>query len=48
MKGSDEFPVGHEVFSPLRTAFETLLSSAKILDAVFSSEWQTLADELAD
>lgn len=30
-----EFPVEHEVFSPLRSALETLLESTKILDVMF-------------
>lgn len=36
-----EFPVEHEVFSPLRTALEKLLKSTEILDAIFSSDMHT-------
>lgn len=40
-----EFPVEHEVFSPLRTVLEKLLQATKILDAIFFSEAQTAASE---
>ncbi|MEI7369378.1 hypothetical protein WCT94_17255 [Pectobacterium sp. 1950-15] len=41
-----EFPVEHEVFSPLRAALETLLHSTEVMDAIFSSERKTSTDEL--
>lgn len=37
-KEHGEFPVNHEVFSPLRKVLETLLRSTEILDIIFSSE----------
>jgi hypothetical protein len=40
-----EFPVEHEVFSPLRIALETLLQSTKILDAIFLTEAQIAVSE---
>ncbi|AIU71607.1 hypothetical protein AT03_03805 [Hafnia alvei FB1] len=40
-----EFPVEHEVFSPLRKTLEMLLQSTKVLDAIFSSELHIVASE---